>query len=983
MMSSHNAYAQYKRDTNCLLYWIINTSNAFLQRSGPALPPRVDAPSSPVTRNITGQITVAGLIDMSRSIASHTRSIPSTIFRLFQSVIHARQKAASLYQQASDDAADVDLETSNQKHQHFINALIEAFKALGGQDWVKEQKAANKTKEVEEDALKVIFENQFAALNIGTPTDPDDDNSEDSLDTPCEKNEKRSRHSRKNPKAKKKSRSKPKAQPKPPMLEDVPLESYGIIDEHNAGNVIMTDFLFATEDLFTQMGRHRGHVQLCWQEVAYKGLNSAVAAGVTNCAVSMVMDSVSEIFVDFPGHESYETCMMTVTRGDPSKVQGQFQCVLMTHGGDPRQAEHSKESYIDVYEHLQVNTFYNLRDFLHDFQKNHNGRPTKRMAAECSDWQADINLQSATKEERLRWRRSLTINWLYDLVVQFSAPVWKANAKAGRTYDFAKVDWTSSPWCSQRRLFGHKMNSFAREVTQLAWKPTSVNIVGKILPQHVFQLTCLIDSFTVARGWLNHPLEGHVLQPPASDFLPKRDIDLFLYETDERLGRGWLSAVPKIRSGLVKTELFDGFEGFCEPTIGLIETVADEFRNFLGEARESHGVGPIPHSRFMSTAPGGNGLSVYCPYFCGDGLLDALDIALHVGLELWDATPETFLMVHLYNMMAERGVPRYVKYINGVWAYCAGIFTEDIFGSRTVPLDKPSAVLAQRMGEICGKWRLQSFRKNKAVNAQVKNAKTTTQRLESSMPVVFKTKTFTSALLKAEFNIDRVPDEDIRWETNMGLIRLDAIKVITDPETGKQKLEDCEMVLRARGRGMKDTDFLENKSKHGPVLGTDDPVTGCLNMPDHVKANSTWHQLTMPGLAKRSQFDEPSILEAIKDDLFAEICGRRVPYLGINYLWGCGWAQTTFEKIEAALCERSHPAWGCIYTPGSLLQDNRCVLTEIALKGGDDELCRVIGDVFDKVCGRVESVTYWDLEEDGEKGMGLHAYTPDQKCNIM
>lgn len=982
-MSSHNAYVQYKRDTNCLLYWIINTSNAVLKRSGPVLPPGVDAPSSPVERNFTGQITVAGLVDMSRSIGSHTRKIPSTIFRLFQSVIRARQKAASLYQQASDAAADLELERSNQKHQHFINALAEAFEALGGKEWDKEQKAANISKEVEEDALKVIFENQFAALNPGTPTKSDDNESEDNRDSPCENTEKRTRRSRKNPKAKKKSRSKPKAQPKSSTLEDVSLESYRIIDEHNAGNFIMTDFLFATEDLFTQMGKHRGHVQLCWQEVAYKGLNSAVAAGVTNCAVSMVMDTVSEIFVDFPDHESYDTCMKTVTRGDPSKVQGKFKCVLMTHDGDPRQAERFKESYVDVYEHLQVNAFYNLRDFLLDFQKNHSGRPTKRMANECSGWQPDLNFQSATKEERLRWRRSLTINWLYDLVSQFSAPVWKANAKAGRTYDFAKVDWTSSPWCSQRRLFGHKMTAFAQEITQLAWKPFSVDIVKKILPQHVFQLTCLIDSFTVARGWLNHPLAGHMLQPAANKFLSKRDIDLFLDEKDERFGRGWLSAVPRIRSGLMKTELFDNIIGFCEPTVDLIETVANEFRNFLGKARDTHGVDPIPPSRFMSTALGGNGLSVYCPYFCGDGLLEALDIALHVGLKLWDDTPEIFLIVHLYNMMAERGVPRYVKSINGLWSYCAGIFTEDIFGSRTVPHDKHSAVLTKRMKEICGKWRLQVRREHRAANTQVKNAKATTECLESKIPMVFKTRTFTSALIKADFNIDRVPDEEVRWETNMGLIRLDAIEVVTDPETGKQKLEDCEIVLRSRERGMKDTDFLETKSKHGSVLGNDDPVTGCLNMPDHVKINSTWHQLTMPGLAKRSQFDEPSILEAIKNDLFDEICGRRVPYLGINYLWGCGWALTTFEKIEVALHERSHPAWGLIYFPGSLLQDNRCILTQLALQGSDGELCRVIGDVFDKVCSGMDSVTYWDLEEDGEKRMGLHAYTHDQKCNVM
>lgn len=69
------------------------------------------------------------------------------------------------------------------------------------------------------------------------------------------------------------------------------------------------------------------------------------------------------------------------------------------------------------------------------------------------------------------------------------------------------------------------------------------DVQQKIFPRHVFQMQCIVDSFTVSRGWSIHTLRGHVLNAPARGFRPRRDGDLFMDRTNVRFGRGYCQAV--------------------------------------------------------------------------------------------------------------------------------------------------------------------------------------------------------------------------------------------------------------------------------------------------------------------------------------------------------------------------------------------------------------------------------------------------------
>lgn len=62
----------------------------------------------------------------------------------------------------------------------------------------------------------------------------------------------------------------------------------------------------------------------------------------------MVKQTSLAVFVDFPGHDSYETIMKTLTRGDPDKAQGQFGFQLHQISADGQRSRKVKDSRLDI-----------------------------------------------------------------------------------------------------------------------------------------------------------------------------------------------------------------------------------------------------------------------------------------------------------------------------------------------------------------------------------------------------------------------------------------------------------------------------------------------------------------------------------------------------------------------------------------------------------------------------------------------------------
>ncbi|MBE3042789.1 hypothetical protein IMZ48_09500, partial [Candidatus Bathyarchaeota archaeon] len=477
---------------------------------------------SPIEPNVTGKTSVSGFLVMVELIAKHLEEVSSIILRLFQSAIAGRSKVYAEFQ-ANDASFNPDIEEANASHKYFIDSLTKAFKLLGGDEWKANADAQSQSQSqiedlTEESMQELLFQNKFSALSLNSEGDAGSDSDDSTAETIIAAAPKQ-RAQKKSTKGKKKGKNGKKAAPKVEKgadLDFIPIESCRIIESKSA---FITEYLMATYALASLWTEVRTYIQGVWREVAYEGLNSAVAGALSNMAVAMVKNAETAIFIDFPGHEAYETVTKTITRDDPGKAQGLFSMSLHdAPGHDPHKSQpllsislyhngrgpvHRKmyTADIDVREQLMMHTYADLVDFITDLQKTRSGKPTKRMLAELKNWDPDFDLQSATPDQRIKWRRAYTIKWLCDLVTVFTSIVVERNTTDGAGHILEDVDWSpTGPWNIYQRVFG--LDEFAGFVTSLALqKPGKTADVGKrIFPRHVFQLQTIVDAFTVSRG---------------------------------------------------------------------------------------------------------------------------------------------------------------------------------------------------------------------------------------------------------------------------------------------------------------------------------------------------------------------------------------------------------------------------------------------------------------------------------------------------
>lgn len=139
----------------------------------------------------------------------------------------------------------------------------------------------------------------------------------------------------------------------------------------------------------------------------------------------MVKQSEITIFSEFPGYESFETIKQIIMRGDIEQANDEIPCTIHLDG-----CAKPTEALLDIKELFLIHTYHDLVDFITDYQKTRSGKPTKRMLAQIDNWNPNLDLQKATSKERIKWRRSYTINWLYDLVnITAGVAIHEQNAK--------------------------------------------------------------------------------------------------------------------------------------------------------------------------------------------------------------------------------------------------------------------------------------------------------------------------------------------------------------------------------------------------------------------------------------------------------------------------------------------------------------------------------------------------------------------------
>lgn len=975
-MATRNAYLAYKRDTSHLLYWIIKSSNAII-RSSAGLGLDEDAPKSV---NTTGEITVSSLVSLSKLIAKHINAVPPAIYRLFRSVIDARTASFAVFQQMVVENPDPETEKSNASHKRFIDALTEAFEALGGQTWNQRDGAAKNgasDRDLKEELDQFVLANKFGALGLDdkkTTGEHGDESSDEgsgqeshqAASAPQRRRQAKPGKGKKGKRGKKsKKQQQSAAAHKTPDLDDVPLESYRIIQDKGG---IVTDYLMAVYALIQEWADLRAYLQGLWREVAYDGLNGAVAGAVSKLAIGMIQRSASAMFLDFPGHDSYETVMNTITRGNIEKAQGNFTMALHALGPDGSSANKVRETKVDVKEQFLIHAYRDLVDFVTDFQKTRSGKPTKRMLAEIRDWDPNFNLQKATNEQRLRWRRSYTISWLYDLVNVFSSIVVQRNTMRGEKHVFENVDWSvHGPWDQHRRLFG--LNEFAGTITALAMQKPGTDIRNRILPHHVFELQCIVDSLAVSRGWSLSALNGHVVLPPPRNFRPRRDVDLFLDRKSERAGRGFLQAEFILKQLFEKDGALHGSVDRHRESYSLLEGFSMDFRDWLGESKYMYGLTDIPPSRFTNTSA--NGLWEYSPFLCGVGLMEGLELAYLVSMQIWDRIPEPALLAHLHNMLVQKG---YLKRPVGLYSSLELFFKSAFFVGGKIPTSDFAHALSALIREFA------SVRPSQRQAGARAAAETDIHRIMTpDANRFFKQKTNLILYRQADWNPERIPEADIPVASMLGMIRLGLTKQTVDPATGRKRIEETDLVKRARAEGLDDEALLQISSSFGQYLkSTDDwtpPEAFLASLPKDYTAGK-------PSDLKRGAATSPQrsgdanvelsgreVLDLLKADIFRDVCGD-CPLSSLNYVCATTVFMMAFMKMEDELAALRNPLYVRAYeTDREWRHQKRGGLTFLALNEQDDECLRVMARVFEDMRTGFMSHIYWDdLHTSDERG---------------
>jgi len=198
------------------------------------------------------QLSLADILSLSHMVAARGTPVPASIYGFFESAISARQRAYEFFQRVVTPKQEPDREESNRKHKAFIDTLMEAFKALGGETWKTNLGVAGPAvPETEEDDYAFVNKYAYLGSKDGPTQDEEDEDEEAQAGTAKENISFTRAKGKKGKKGKgKKRRAKQVVQQAPqPTFQDVPLESYRIIDEQST----VTDYLLAVYSILQEM----------------------------------------------------------------------------------------------------------------------------------------------------------------------------------------------------------------------------------------------------------------------------------------------------------------------------------------------------------------------------------------------------------------------------------------------------------------------------------------------------------------------------------------------------------------------------------------------------------------------------------------------------------------------------------------------------------------------------------------------------------
>lgn len=683
------------------MYLLVTASNAVLS-----------VKKFKVRPNTTGKIDSSGFVPAAELIAKHMKSIPGEILRVLKSVIELRISHYAEFQRRVSTNPNFEMEESNKSHKHFIDVLSRTFHILGGEDGLKKEKKAEVKAEVKADKkelsnedFQASFSNLFEHLDLQSVEGSDEESDDTSL---CcgdgeisrallskrakadrnGKNKRNGKSSRGNGKWKSSSKNKKKSPGK------MPLEQYGIMDDDH--HVAAEHFLVASS-ILEQCIDLRLQSQKRWWLVAYTAFQPLTALSTSAQSIAMIQRAHKTMSLEFPGSHSYKSLINAYTRGGMENLQPTTTIRVYRKRGSDECCVSMQETAVSrepMRELLMEHAYNNLVEFLEDYEMTPSGAPTKSMQAEISQWDPEYDLEAATDDQRLEWRRLYTINWLYGLAGYYLSTKQgvedegtRASLQTGR-----KI---STPWADDYTFFG--LGDFARSIISLARKASRCQVQDCIPPHLVFQVQCIVDSFTASRGWTVE-VSGHILKaPPVEDGLPEKCGVIGWFERvtcghECRHHQGLTQALDSLVELYASSETRHG--AFGRDSLALVCTSWWQHHRAIIKLRNGEAPGPRANAKIGRLDE--HGLFSFSPFLCSSAMLQTIELFYRYAMFVWDSTPEVILILHLHNMLCQTGALKEpVELMDKVTSW----FSHDLFG-ETRPTSNFRQAFLDRKGAL-------------------------------------------------------------------------------------------------------------------------------------------------------------------------------------------------------------------------------------------------------------------------------------------
>lgn len=353
----------------------------------------------------------------------------------------------------------------------------------------------------------------------------------------------------------------------------------------------------------------------------------------------MVKQLQFEIAADFPQCSNFEAIIELLLGTVEFKSTADSTNISPIRVDGVPEKHHPAFNSLDIYESCLIGAYRDLVTFITDYRKGRNCRPTPRVAS--FRWNPDLDLYTLSENERRKWRSNFCVMWLYDMVNQFASTRLTADKQE---QPLETVDWKSAKF-GRRVLFGP--TKFCGEVTALAMALKTSPLIEEIQPHMVFQVQVMLDSMTIFRGW--HFEIPPALTPARTFIGPDVPFELGRHMEDmEAFKETFLMGAEKLLDEFKQTDPVR-----WEFPLKNIPPLVSEVGIVLGDSLLSRLTHRDFQSRFLETNR--NGLWVYCPWICGVGLAQALNVVFDWGRVLWDNSGIPLPMFHFYNLMLESG----------------------------------------------------------------------------------------------------------------------------------------------------------------------------------------------------------------------------------------------------------------------------------------------------------------------------------------